>query len=83
MVDQLVPQVYIQFDFLSFHKHSSANIIGLEDEHPPFSTMPLRDDRAFFFDEVTFGDPRDMQEIPHYQIDLFGCNPCTTPRSVS
>ena len=47
----LVPQVDIRLDFLSFHKHFGANVIGVEDEHPLVSA-PLRDHTTFFLDEA-------------------------------
>ena len=52
VADPLMPQVDIQFDFLSFGEHCSAYAISFEDEHPPFSS-PLCDDLSFFFNEAT------------------------------
>ena len=43
VADLLVPQVDIRFDLLSFHIHHGANIIDMEDKHPPFSA-PTCDD---------------------------------------
>ena len=51
MADLLVPQVHIRLNLLSFCKQSGADIIDIEDEHPPVSA-PLRDYLAFFLDEA-------------------------------
>ena len=52
VADRLVPQVYIRFDLLSFHKHGGTNIVRVEDEHPPFSTSS-RDYTVFVLNEAT------------------------------
>ena len=51
VADPLVPHVDVRFDLLSFIKHSVADVIRLEDKHPPFSA-PLHNDFAFFFYEA-------------------------------
>ena len=57
MVDSLMPEVDVRFDLLSFSKQCGADVICIEDEHPPF-LVPLRDDLAFFFDEAPeVGEP--------------------------
>ena len=38
--------------FLSFCKQYGADVIRVEDEHPPFPE-PLSDDLALFFDEAS------------------------------
>ena len=35
VANPLVPQVDIRFDLLSFGKQGGADIVGVEDEHPP------------------------------------------------
>ena len=60
-----MPQVNIRFDFLSIGKHCGADVICVEDEHPPFS-LPLRDDLPFFFDEAPeMGEP-DLHSLIDY-----------------
>ena len=70
VVNPLMPQVDIRFNFLSFGKHCGVNIVCVKDEHPPFSS-PLHDDFPFFLDEATkVGEP-DL----HPLVDaLFGRN---------
>ena len=47
----LVPQVDIRLDLLSFGEQRGADIIGVEDEHPPVSA-PLRNDLTLFLNEA-------------------------------
>ena len=47
----LMPQVDIQLDFWSFREQGGANVIGVEDEHPPVFT-PLRNNLALFLNEA-------------------------------
>ena len=51
VANPLVPQVDVRFDLLPFRKHSGADIISVEDEHPYVST-PLRNYPALFLDEA-------------------------------
>ena len=51
VADSVVPKINIRFNFLSFGDQSGADIIGVEDEHPPIST-PLRNNLALFLDEA-------------------------------
>ena len=57
VADPLMPQVDIRFNFLSFGEHCSADVVRVEDEHPPFSSI-LCDDLSFFFNEAAkVGEP--------------------------
>ena len=51
VANPLVPQVDVRLDLLPFRKHNGADIISVEDEHPPVST-PLRNYPALFLDET-------------------------------
>ena len=48
-----MPQVDVRFDFLSSRIHYGADNIGVEDEHPPFSTS-VGNKLASFYDEASF-----------------------------
>ena len=45
VVDPLVPQVDVRFHLLSFGEQCGADVIGVEDKHPPISA-PLRNNLA-------------------------------------
>ena len=51
VANSLVPLVNLGFDLLSFCEHRGANIICLEDDHPPIST-PMRDQPTFVLNEA-------------------------------
>ena len=51
MVDPLMPQIDMRFNFLTFGKQRGADFIRVEDEHPLFS-MPFRNNLALFLDEA-------------------------------
>ena len=51
MAYPLVPQVDVRLDLLSFCKQSGADVIGVEDKHPPISA-PLRNNFALILNEA-------------------------------
>ena len=51
VANPLVPEINIGFDLLSFGEQRGADVIGVEDEHPPVSA-PLRNDLALFLNEA-------------------------------
>ena len=56
--------VDVQFDLLPFRKQCGSDVIGVEDEHPPFS-VHVCNDLPFFFNEAT-----EMRELNlHLLVD--------------
>ena len=67
--NMLMPQVNIRSDFLFLGEHCGADVVCVEDEHPPFLS-PFRDDLAFFFDEATEMGELDLHSLVDDMCDM-------------
>ena len=76
----LVPQVDIRFDFLSFTEHCGANVIGVEDEHPPFSVSLCNNLAFFLFEAPEMREPdlhplvEDLSDSSRFFVIVRTCN---------
>ena len=51
VANSLVPQLYVEVGFRTFHEHGGFHLMQIENEHSTLSSS-TRDDSAFFFDEA-------------------------------